>query len=114
MVQTRENLHVLCYEHHTEMKLSRILLKIEKKSRQTDAYVCEVPGCVVRYNSPRGYFITTQDGTSLESEIIPRVNCPKDSRLMYLAAIRPEQRSYRLWRCPECHLSHTNAELSQA
>ena len=84
MVQTRENIHVLCYEHHTEMKLSRILLKIGKKSRQTDAYVCEVPGCVVRYNSPRGYFITTQDGTSLESEIIPASVVPKIAVLCIL------------------------------
>lgn len=114
MVEARENLHVLCHEHHTEMELSRILVKLEKKFWQTPAYVCEEPGCLVRYNSWRGYFITTQEGTSLESEIIPRVSCPKDRRLMYLAAIRPEQRSYRLWRCPGCNLSRTNEELSRA
>jgi hypothetical protein len=114
VVQTRQNLHVLCYEHHVEMKLSRTLVKLDKKSWQTAAYVCEEPGCVVWYNSSRGYFITTQEGTNLESEIIPRVSCPKDRCLMYLAAIRPEQRSYRLWRCPECNLSRTNEELSRA
>jgi hypothetical protein len=113
-IQTRKDLKVLCYEHHTEMRLSRIPLQIRKKSRQMAAYVCEEPGCVVRYNSSRGYFITTQDGSQLESEIMPRVSCPQDKQLMYLAEIRPNQRSYRLWRCPECDMSRTNEELSRA
>ncbi len=104
---------MLCYEHHTE-RLSRILLKIGKRSRQTAAYVCEEPGCFVRYNSSRGYFITNQDGSQLESEIMPRVSCPHDRQLMYLAEVRPEQRGYRLWRCPECNMSRTNEELSRA
>lgn len=105
---------MLCYEHHTQMRLSRIRLEIEKKPSQTADYVCEEPGCVVRYNSSRGYFITTQDGSQLESEIMPRVSCPQDRQLMYLAEIRPKQRSYRLWRCPECDMSRTNEELSRA
>jgi hypothetical protein len=111
---TRKDLHVLCYEHHTEMRLSRILLKIGKKSRQTAAYVCDVPGCVVRYNRPRGYFITNQDGSQIEEETTPRVSCPHDRQLMYLAEVRPEQRGYRLWRRPECSMSRTNEELSRA
>jgi hypothetical protein len=105
---------VLCYEHLIQMKLSRILLKIEEKSSQTSDYVCEEPGCFVRYNSLRGYFITTPDGSQMEGEIIPRVSCPQDRQLMYLAEIRPKQRSYRLWRCPECDMSLTNQELSRA
>jgi hypothetical protein len=96
------------------MKLSRILLKSEKKSWQIPAYVCEEPGCFVRYSRSRGYFITTQDGSQVEGEIIPRVSCPQDRQLMYLAEIRPEQRSYRLWRCPECDMSRTNQEFSRA
>jgi hypothetical protein len=48
VVRARESLHVLCYEHHTEMKLSRILVKLEQKFWQSAAYVCEEPGCVVR------------------------------------------------------------------
>jgi hypothetical protein len=105
---------VLCYEHLTQMKLSRILLKIEEKSSQTPAYVCEEPGCFVRYNSSRGYFITTSDGSPVEGEIIPRLSCPQDRQPMYLAEIRPKQRSFRLWRCPECDMSRTNQELSRA
>jgi hypothetical protein len=114
VVQTRENLHVLCYEHHTQMRFSRTLLKIGKKSRQTPAYVCDVPGCVARYNRSRGYFITAQDGSQMEGETAPRVSCPHDGQLMYLAEVRPQQRNYRLWRCPECNLSRTNEELSRA
>lgn len=108
------DLNVLCYEHHTQMRLSRILLKIEKKSWQTAAYVCEKSGCVVRYNSSRGYFITTQDGSQMKGETMPRVSCPQDRQLMYLAEIRPQQRNYRLWRCPQCNVSRTNGELSRA
>ena len=113
MVQTRRDLQPLCYEHHTQMRLSRILLRIAKKSRQTAAYVCDVPGCFVRYNHPRGYFITTQEG-EIEGETVPRIRCPHDKQLMYLAEVRPEQTGYRLWRCPECNMSRTNEELSRA
>jgi hypothetical protein len=96
------------------MKLLPVLLKIEERSSQIPAYVCEEPGCFVRYNGSRGYFITTPDGSQMEGEIIPRVSCPQDRQLMYLAEIRPKQRSYRLWRCPECDMSRTNQELSRA
>jgi hypothetical protein len=114
VVQTRENLHVLCYEHLTQMRLSRILLKIGEKSWQITAYVCEEPGCFVRYSTSRGYFATTQDASQMGGETAPRISCPQDSQLMYLTEVRPQQRNYRLWRCPDCNTSHTNEERSQA
>jgi hypothetical protein len=114
VVKRRRELQPLCYEHHTQMRLSRILLKIGRKSRQTAAYVCDVPGCFVRYNHLRGYFITTQEGSQIEGETVPRVSCPHDKQLMYLAEVRPEQRGYRRWTCPECNTSRTNEERSRA
>jgi hypothetical protein len=112
--QTGKDIKVLCYEHHIEMSLSRIFLKIGRKSRQTAAYVCEEPGCSVRYNGSRGYFIITQDRTQIEREIVPRVSCPQDGHLMYLAEIRPAQKNYRLWKCPECEMHRTNEDFSRA
>ncbi|PYU22907.1 MAG: hypothetical protein DMG32_17125 [Acidobacteria bacterium] len=113
MEQKREKLHVLCCEHHSQMRLSQILLKIGEKSWQMAAYVCGVPGCFVRYNPSCGYFITTQDGTQMEGENVPRISCPQDNQLMYLTEVRPQQRNYRLWRCPECNMSRTNEERSR-
>jgi hypothetical protein len=113
-LQTGKDINVLCYEHHIEMNLSRILLKIGRKSGQTAAYVCKEPGCSVRYNSLRGYFVTSQDGSQIVREIMPRVSCPQDGHLMYLAEIRPTQKNYRLWKCPECDMRHTNEDLSRA
>ncbi|PYU30501.1 MAG: hypothetical protein DMG31_13620 [Acidobacteria bacterium] len=106
--------HVLCYEHHSQMRLSRVLLKIGEKSWQIAAYVCEKSACVVRYNHSRGYFITTQDGSPMEGDTVPRISCPQDSQLMYLTEVRPQQRNYRLWRCPGCNMSRTNEQLSRA
>jgi len=113
-LQTERDINVLCYEHHIGMTLSQILLKIGRKPRRAAAYVCEEPGCSLRYTSSRGYFVTTRDGSRIEREIMPRVSCPRDAHLMYLAEIRPTQKNYRLWKCPECDVGRTNEELSGA
>ena len=113
-LQTGKDIDVLCFEHHSEMSRSRILLKVGRKSRQTAAYVCEESGCTVRYNGSRGYFVTTRDGSQIEREIMPRVSCPQDGHLMYLAEVRPTQSNYRLWKCPECDMCRTNEHLSRA
>jgi len=104
---TRKDLHVLCYEHHSEM-----LLESWKESAETFLYVCREPGCFIHYNSSQGYFIESQNGDRSESEIKPGVHCPKDERLMYLAEVRPEKKSFRLWKCPECDAIRTNGEIS--
>lgn len=109
-----ENLKVLCFEHHIQMRPSEILVKTAEKSEQTPGYVCEEPGCLVRYSSARGYMAIAADGTQLAAELTPKVTCPEDSRPMYLAEVRAEQRNYRLWRCPACGKGLTNQELSQA
>lgn len=96
------------------MRPSEIRLQTGEKSEQLLAYVCEEPNCSVRYSGSRGYLVIAPDGSQLHGELTPKVSCPKDSRPMYLTEVRPEQRTYRLWRCPECGTSLTNQELSQA
>jgi hypothetical protein len=111
----QQDLNVLCFEHHVEMRPTQVLLKIGAESQQLPAYVCQEPGCFVRYSTTSGYFVAAEDGTRVEGELTPRVSCPEeDGRPMYLAEVRPEQRNYRRWRCPDCGKSLTNEELSQA
>lgn len=106
----RKDFHVLCYEDHTEM-----LLKSGSGSVETFLYACQKPGCFVCYDRSQGYFINKQDGGKTQPEDIkPRVSCPHDGHLMYLAEVRPERRSFRLWKCPECNTIRTNEELSDA
>jgi len=102
------DLHVLCYQHHKEM-VPRVPIEIAEEL----LFACREPGCLVRYDSSRGYFIETEDGKPIEHEPMPRVSCHKDEHLMYLAAVLPERKSFRLWKCPECDAIRINEEASQ-
>ena len=103
---TGKGLHVLCYQHHREMSL-------EFHSGSEGAlFRCQEPDCLIRYGTARGYFLDTRDKTTLEQEILPRVRCSLDKRLMYLAESQTRTRSYRLWKCPKCSASHTNEGAS--
>ncbi len=104
---TGKDLHVLCYEHHTEM-----LLECRSEPPDTFLYACREPGCFVHYYRSQGYFIEPQNGDRSELEIKPSVRCPKDGRLMYLAEVQRERKSFRLWKCPECSAIRTNGEIS--
>ncbi len=104
---TRKDLHVLCYEHHTEM-----LLECRSEPTETFLYACREPGCFIHYYSSQGYFIEPTNGDRSEPEIKPGVHCPKDGRVMYLAEVRPDRKSFRLWKCPECDAIRTNGEIS--
>ncbi len=75
-------------------------------------YACQVPGCLIRYDMARGYFLDTEDLKTIELEIRPRVSCPNDGHQMYLGQVNPERSSFRLWKCPECNQSRTNEEAS--
>jgi hypothetical protein len=98
----------LCHVHHFEMNLIQVLLRTENEATQTDAYVCPMPSCLVHYNNRHGYFITKQNGNGIERDMTPRVACSQDGVRMYLAEVRPTLRSFRLWRCPQCGMSHTS------
>jgi len=111
--QPSKELHALCYEHHTKMNPTYIPLKVRRKSVQTLVYACAEPGCLVHYNGMHGYFISTQKRDKILRDMVPRVGCPYDGLLMYLAEVKPQQRSFRLWRCPVCKASRTNEESAQ-
>jgi hypothetical protein len=102
---TGKELHVLCYQHHTEM-----LLRLLSEPAEGLMYACREPGCLVRYDSSAGYFIDTEDANTIEQETTPHVSCSNDGQLMYLAEVSPQRRSFRLWKCPLCNLSYINDE----
>ena len=108
------NLEVLCFEHHTQMRPSQAVLKIDDKLQELPAYVCEESDCFIRYSPLHGYFIANLQGDRIEGELIRRVTCPEDGRLLYLAEVRSEQRSFRLWKCPSCGKSLSNEDITQA
>ena len=99
-----EGLHVLCYQHHSEM-----LLGFSSNPGDAPPYACQVPGCLVLYHGSRGYFLDTKSANIIE-EMTPRVSCSNDGQHMYLAEVKPEERNFRLWKCPECDQIHTNTE----
>jgi hypothetical protein len=102
---TAKDLRVLCYQHHNEMLLGPLSEPVGGM-----LYACREPGCLVRYDSSHGYFIDTRDAETIKQETTPRVSCPNDGRLMYLAEVIPQRSDFRLWKCPECNGSRTNEE----
>jgi hypothetical protein len=111
--RARKDLHVLCYEHHIEMKLTRALLKLRRKPAETLVYACLEPGCLVHYQNLRGYFIVLPEANTIERDMMPGVRCSKDGQFMYLAEVRPERKSFRQWKCPKCNTSRGNQEISR-
>jgi hypothetical protein len=101
-VKTTADLHPLCYEHHVEMKPLQIYLDSNIDHALTLAYACPEAGCVIYYNSPSGYFMPS----------VPNVVCPRHGLPMYLAEVKTQNRSFRLWRCPEvgCSATRTNED----
>lgn len=113
-IGTREDIQVLCYEHHSEMRLSRVPAKQSSEPVETLTYACQEAGCPVRYDSSVGYILEAQEANTVEQEVVPRVHCPNDRQLMYLAEVRPERRSFRLWKCPACGTTRKNEETASA
>jgi hypothetical protein len=75
-------------------------------------YACREPGCLVCFDGSNGYILDTKDAKTIEEETKPGVSCPTDGHFMYLAEVMPENRSFRLWKCPDCNGSRTNEETS--
>ena len=103
--QPGKQLHVLCHEHHIEMRMTEVE---GSQSTETPAYACP-PDCAVRYAASTGYFVASRHG-QLERNMTLRVRCPRDGQPMYLAEINPEKTAFRLWRCPQCDASRTSKE----
>jgi hypothetical protein len=105
--QPSKELRALCYEHQVKM---RSFVNSDGGATRTLAYACTQPDCLVQYNIYRGYFVLSQNGSTNELEMVPRVRCLHDGTPMYLAEINPEKRGFRLWICPQCDGRCTNAE----
>jgi hypothetical protein len=103
-----EELRALCYEHHSEMRLNAGHLSGKQEAKQTLAYACTNPDCLIYYSVSRGYFMLGQNGSTNELDMVPSVRCLHDGMPMYLAEIDREKRSFRLWACPQCGGRHTN------
>ena len=99
-------IHPLCYEHHTEMTC------VERASKKESlAYRCQEPDCHVYYDRSEGYFLNGLGRNRIEQETTPRVHCSQDGHLIYLLEVQREHPSFRLWRCPQCKMSHVGGSL---
>lgn len=75
---------------------------------QEPKYACQQSDCPVRFTRTAGYFVAPHETGRVEDEILPRVPCPHDEAPMYLGEVRPQERNFRLWRCPLCSATSTN------
>ncbi|PYU67464.1 MAG: hypothetical protein DMG49_18635 [Acidobacteria bacterium] len=108
--ESSKEFRALCHEHHVEMRLSQRLLNGAGNPKETLAYACTEPDCLVNYNIVRGYFLLNEKGSTNELNMVPRVRCPRDGTPMYLAEIDPQKKGFRLWRCPQCDGRRTNED----
>ena len=109
--QLANGLQPLCYEHHTEMRLVPVVSGNEANPTQEHRYACQESDCLVRFTSTEGYLVASHETGQVEEEILPRLRCPHDEASMYLAEIRPQERSFRLWRCPLCKTTSTSGQI---
>ncbi len=109
-LQMKRDLSALCYEHHIEMRFGQVAVQTRGERTQILAYTCPEPDCLIHYHASRGYFITDQNGNGNKLEMTPNVRCPHDGASMYLAEVLPEHKSFRLWKCPQCNINHSNGD----
>jgi hypothetical protein len=103
-------LQPLCHEHHLEMGLAQVPLYTGAGAPPTLAYACPDPDCLVHYSSSHGYFTVRHNGNEFDRDTMPEVWCPQDGLAMYLAEVLPEDRSFRLWKCPSCDSKRRNVD----
>lgn len=96
--KTRRHLRPLCYAHHVPMKAVQLEKCTNSFNTYSLAYACPRSGCLIFYAAKTGYF-RVEDGNPSDGTGVPRISCPQDGHLMYLADLHPEQASLRLWRC---------------
>ena len=104
-LQRNRALQPLCHEHHLEMRLTQVPLQTGSEPSQTLVYACPEPDCLVHYNSSGGYFAVLHNGNGIDRDMMPELVCSQDGLPMYLAEVLTTQRSFRLWRCPQCNSS---------
>src|SRR5260370_42431135 len=87
------------------MRLSQVPLQPGMELAQILVYACPEPDCLIHYNSSLGYFAVVHNGIGIDRDMMPEVRCSQEGLPMYLAEVVPAQRSFRLWRCPQCNSS---------
>lgn len=112
--QLVDSLRPLCYEHHTEMRSVPAVSGNGTKAAQQPEYACRESDCRVRFTRAEGYFVAPHETGQVEEERVPRVRCRHDGALMYLGEVRPNERSFRLWRCPLCSAALTSGQVLAA
>src|SRR5947207_15073755 len=102
---TRKDIHVLCYQHHTEM-----FVRPASGAEEDLRYACQEPGCLIRYDGSRGYFMQTKDANILGVAVTQRVNRSNEEQHMYLSEVTPERRKSCISTSPKCSLSTINTD----
>lgn len=108
--QPGSSLQPLCFEHHGEMGLVSAVSGNGTRPAQEPEYACQESDCSVRYTSAAGYFIAPRQAGPADEEILPRVRCAHDGAPMYLGEVSPQERSFRLWKCPVCTVTSTTGQ----
>lgn len=106
--QRANGLQPLCFEHHTEMRLVPAVSGNGAHPGQEPKYACQESDCLVCFTTRDGYFLAPSETALVEEEILPSVQCPHDGAPMYLGEVRPEESSFRQWRCPRCSAASSN------
>jgi hypothetical protein len=109
VAQPSREVHPLCHEHHVEMRHTQIVQRIEGEPIPAPAYACSASDCLVRYASSHGYYLAAEYGL-MQRDGTPRHICSDDGQPMYLSEINSEERSFRLWKCPQCDATRTNSD----
>ena len=109
--QQANSLQPLCYEHHTGMKLVRGVSGNGADPTQEPIYACQESDCRVRFTTTEGYFAAPLEAGQVEEGVLPRVRCSHDGTPIYLEEIRPQESSFRLWRCPLCKAASTSGQV---
>lgn len=93
------------------MKLIPVVSGNGANPAQEPQYACQESGCLIRYTRAEGYFVAPPEIGHVQEEILPRVRCPHHGAPIYLEEVRPQERSFRLWRCPLCKAASTSGQL---
>src|SRR2546430_13530487 len=81
--------------------------------RRSILFFCDIPGCTISYTTSRGYLFSL---SAIQSEVqaLPNVTCVLDGNPMYLAEVKPQNQSFRLWKCARRSEEHTSELQSQS
>jgi len=92
--------HALRHKHHVDLKPAPF--RFGKHGAPKVVYVFPKPPCHVHYSSSEGYSVHHENGHALVTDPVPLAESEDNKTYVYLAALPPEKRSFRFWKCPKC------------